>query len=233
MSCEVNHCADYISHYRSDAEQFDYFNNPDETDRAYEILFRKFIGGVTGRPRKILDVGSGSGWTRGLPHHQLFFVDLSQKNLLRLEPNSSGAVVADASCLPFRSESVDLVVASEILEHLNSPDLAAQEILRVLEKGGKAIVSTPYKEKIRYSLCIHCNRPTPMNAHLRSFDRDALLSLFPNVKKKSWIFGSKILVLLRLPRLLCRLPLFFWKVFDYPLTKLSDKAQHLIVLLEK
>lgn len=229
----MSHCTDYVSHYKADAELFDYFNNPDESNRAYEILFRKFVGRLAGKPTKLLDVGSGSGWTRRVPHDQIFFVDLSQKNLLTLKPNSSGAVLADACYLPFKTESVKLLIATEIMEHLNTPESAAREFLRVLEAGGKAIVSTPYKEKIRYALCIHCNRITPMNAHLHSFDKNTLLSLFPGVKKKCHLFGSKLLFVLRAPKLFRRLPLFAWRLIDFPLIRLSDKAQHMIVVLEK
>lgn len=202
----MNRCTDYVSHYKADAEQFDYFHNPDATDRAYEIIFRKFIKKLAGKPRKVLDVGSGSGWTRDIAHEQLFFVDLSHKNLSILKSGSSGAVLADACYLPFKTGSLDLVIASEIMEHLNSPDYAAKEILRILENGGKAIVSTPYEEKLRYTLCVHCNQVTPMNAHLQSFNEEALLSLFPDVKKRYFLCGSKLLILLRVPRLFYKLP---------------------------
>ena len=142
-------------------------------------------------------------------------------------------ILADACHLPFRTESMNLIIASEIIEHLNSPASAAEEIWRVLEKGGKAIVSTPYKEKIRYALCVHCNQVTPMNAHLHSFDREKLTLLFPTARKRSYLFGSKLLVLFRAPRLFYKLPLLFWKLLDYPLIKLLDKAQHIIIVLEK
>jgi ubiquinone/menaquinone biosynthesis C-methylase UbiE len=230
---KVNRCADYVAHYEADAEHFDYFNNPDETVHVYEILFRKFLKKLVGKPKTLLDLGSGSGWTRELPHQSIFFVDLSRKNLLALKVNSTGAILADACSLPFKTESLSVVIASEILEHLNSPESAAKEIVRVLEKGGKAIVSTPYKEKIRYALCIHCNQVTPMNAHLHSFDSNSLLSLFTAAKKKRFLFGSKLLVLLRAPRLFYRLPLMIWRLIDAPLTKLLDKAQHIVVVLEK
>jgi len=229
----LNRCTDYVGHYKVDAEQFNYFDNLDKTERAYEILFRKFIRRLSGKPKRVLDIGSGSGWTRELAHEQLFFVDLSQRNLSTLKPGSSGAVLADACCLPFKTASMNLVIASEIMEHLNSPDDAAKEILRVIEKGGRAIVSTPYKEKLRYTLCIHCNQVTPMNAHLHSFDKETLSSFFPDVKKRYFLFGSKILILLRVPRLLYNLPRFIWRFIDYPLIKLVDKAQHIIVVLEK
>ncbi len=229
----MNSCGDYISHYRLDAEHFDYFDIKDRSDLAYEHLFHKFVAKLAGKRSSVLDIGSGSGWTSNIPHRQIFFVDLSHKNLSELKSDLASPVMADANHLPFKDASHEFVIASEILEHLNHPEEAAREIWRVLKPGGKAIISTPYKEKIRYSLCIHCNKVTPMNAHLHSFDRPALASLFIRGEKEFFFFGSKLLVLLQLPRLVQRLPLWVWRIMDYPALRMTDKAQHIILVLQK
>ncbi len=230
----MNRCSDYIAHYRTDAENFDYFTNQDPDDRAYEKIFRKFIVGLARQPRTIVDIGSGGGWTSAIPHDNIFYVDLSPKNLASLRSDTSGPVMADAQRLPFRNDSVEFVIASEIIEHLNDPATAAGEIWRVLKPGGRAIVSTPYKEKIRYALCIHCNQVTPWNAHLHSFDRATLLSYFPAAAdKRSFVFGSKILTTMRMPRIFTKLPLWTWRIIDRVLIGLVDKAQHIVVVVEK
>ncbi len=172
----------------------------------------------------------------GLPrsrHDKIVFVDLSTKNLTALRSASSIPVLADAHRLPFKTQSLGFIIASEILEHLNHPGDAAAEIYRVLREGGKSIVSTPYNEKLRYTLCIHCNRVTPMNAHLRSFDRQSLLSLFPSEKKSCYLFGSKILALVGAAKVFSKLPLWIWRLIDYPLIRLTDKAQHIVVVVQK
>ncbi len=230
----MNRCSDYISHYRSDAEHFDYFTNENRTTLAYEKLFRKFIARLAGSHRTVVDIGSGGGWSSIIPHQNIFFVDLSTKNLSALKSETSGPVMTDAHRLPFRSNSVEFVIASEILEHLNDPAAATAEIWRVLKPGGKAVVSTPYKEKLRYTLCIHCNQVTPWNAHLHSFDEKMLIDYFPNeARKMSHIFCSKILAVARAPRIFSKLPLWLWRAIDLPLVKLIDKAQHVVVVIEK
>ncbi len=227
-------CSDYVAHYDLDAEQFDYFVNEDPTDAAYEHLFRKYIVGKAGKHSAVVDIGSGSGWTAAIPHENIVFVDLSMKNLSALKSRPSEPVLADAHRLPFRDGSVEFLVASEIVEHLNDPATAASEIWRVLKPGGKAIVSTPYKEKIRYALCVHCNRITPWNAHLHSFDIQKLTSLFPDeAVKRPYVFGSKILTLTRMVRIFRKLPLWLWRAIDYPLVKLIDKAHHVVLVVEK
>jgi SAM-dependent methyltransferase len=230
----VTRCSNYVEHYRADAEHFDYFVNRDPADSAYERLFHKFVQILSGRPRNIVDIGSGGGWTATIPHENIFFVDLSKTNLAALKSERSGPVFADAHRLPFKNDSLDFVIASEIIEHLNDPAAAASEIWRVLKPGGRAVVSTPYKERIKYTLCVHCNKPTPWNAHLHSFDRAALLSLFPSqAKRRSYLFGSKILSIMRMPIVFRNLPLPVWRAFDSVLTRLVDKAQHVIVVIEK
>ena len=52
--------------------------------------------------------------------------------------------VADAHDLPFSDTSFGSYVAIEVLEHLGSPKQAANEIHRVLEPGGVAILSIPF-----------------------------------------------------------------------------------------
>ena len=92
----------------------------------------------------------------------------------------------------------------------------------------------PYKERIRYTLCIHCNQPTPWNAHLHSFDRKKLLSYFPeSTLRHAYRFGSKVLVVARAPKVFSSLPLWIWRLFDAIAIKLTDKAQHIVVVVEK
>lgn len=230
----MNRCSNYIDHYRTDAEQFDYFAAQNSTNAAYEKLFRKFILMFTGRWETVVDIGSGSGWTSAIPHKRIFFVDLSMKNLLSLKDETSGPLLSDAHRLPFKDESIEFLIASEIIEHLNDPEIAAREMWRVMKPGGRIVLSTPYKERIHYTLCIHCNQPTPWNAHLHSFDREKLLSFFPaNARRKAYRFGSKVLVATRAPRLFRRFPLWVWRLLDRPMINLTDKAQHVVVVIEK
>lgn len=67
-------------------------------------------------------------------------------------------VQGDIYRLPYGDSSFDAVVASEIIEHLDNPMDAFSEAARVLRPGGYLIISTPYKEILRYTLCIHCNK---------------------------------------------------------------------------
>jgi SAM-dependent methyltransferase len=62
---------------------------------------------------------------------------------LRRNPYITNAVGASIAALPFANDSFDVVSANMVLEHLDAPDVAFQEIARVLRPGGRFIGVTP------------------------------------------------------------------------------------------
>lgn len=101
-----------------------------------------------------LDIGIGTGCTT----HALFAgrrtacIDLHAPNLayfrarVALLPDALPplCVGAAAAALPFRNDSFQLVLCSEVLEHLYDDDAAVGEIARVLAPQGKAVITVPY-----------------------------------------------------------------------------------------
>lgn len=90
----------------------------------------------------LLDLGCGPGEYRILFHNQCYIgvdVGLSFSEL---------DCVADVNRLPFHDQSVDVVLASNLLEHISTPDLLLDEINRVLKPSGKLYVLVPFLIKI-------------------------------------------------------------------------------------
>jgi len=103
------------------------------------------------RARRALDVACGTGYAAvGLAAAGLadesHASDLSTAMVERTRANAARAGVtvpltqADAEILPYADNSFDLVVARGALHHVPDPLRALQEIRRVLEPGGTAIV---------------------------------------------------------------------------------------------
>ena len=51
--------------------------------------------------------------------------------------------------LPMPDASIDVVVAAEVIEHLENPRAIAREFFRLLRPGGKVVLSTPNNESWR------------------------------------------------------------------------------------
>jgi SAM-dependent methyltransferase len=58
-------------------------------------------------------------------------------------PLSNPTVVGSAESLPFENESFDVVLSTQVFEHLVDPAAAMKEAVRVLKRGGRLILTVP------------------------------------------------------------------------------------------
>lgn len=100
------------------------------------------------RPRRVIDVGCGTGLLARRLRHELPGVavvgcDFSY-GMLR-HASAQGTAVAwvqgDAQCLPFRDGSADAVVSTEAFHWFPDQRRALAEFFRVLAPGGRALVA--------------------------------------------------------------------------------------------
>lgn len=95
---------------------------------------------------KILDVGGNKGQLLSKLPTKHFRVCLD--NSLAAMQKKINSVnlhfcLGDASKLPFQDSSMDMIICSEVLEHLINPNLALNEFYRVLKSEGILIVTVP------------------------------------------------------------------------------------------
>jgi len=93
----------------------------------------------------VLDVGCGSG---KLCNHDLrapgrVVIGIDADPGIAKNPWVSCAVRGELGALPFPPNSVDLVVSRYVLEHLDTPGQAFEEIARVLRPKGRFVLLTP------------------------------------------------------------------------------------------
>ncbi|GAA3227458.1 class I SAM-dependent methyltransferase [Actinocorallia longicatena] len=99
-----------------------------------------------GPPSTALDIGAaGGGNTRVLRDHgwSAVAVDYSPEAVELALGRGLDARWADARELPIESASMSLVVAFDVLEHIEEDHLVAEEIVRVLRPGGTALIAVP------------------------------------------------------------------------------------------
>src|SRR6476661_7505178 len=107
---------------------------------------------------RLLEVGCGAGnllMQASLPGSYPVALDLSMQALTfvrsRMEeassttetPNGFACTQAIGEALPWKDESFDCVLMSEVIEHLEKPQISIREAARVLRHGGRLLITTP------------------------------------------------------------------------------------------
>ncbi|MCX6816703.1 MAG: class I SAM-dependent methyltransferase [Candidatus Beckwithbacteria bacterium] len=119
--------------------------------------------------QRLLDIGCGDGVLLNLiKRARLYGVDLDQSSLNYAATRVKAKFFhASAFKLPFKANFFDVVLATEIIEHLSRPQPMLQEIRRVLKPNGCAIISTPIKPVVGLTDKLHVREYTP--EQLQSF----------------------------------------------------------------
>ena len=156
-------------------------------------LIRNFLRDT--RPSAaIVDIGAGSGTDLEIARQQcsgpsLHAVECWPPNIETL--SRSGVTVHELNIerdrLPFQDESVDVVIANQVLEHMKELFWIFHEVTRVLKVGGTFIIGVPNLASLHNRVLLSLGRqPSPIksaSAHVRGFTRPDLMhfvdSCFP------------------------------------------------------
>lgn len=98
--------------------------------------------------QRVLDLGCGTGYGAVLiasSAREVIALDVALNALPTAEPKTATAtfVAGDSLRLPLRDETFDLVVSSQVIEHIWREIDYLDEVRRVLSPGGIFIVATP------------------------------------------------------------------------------------------
>jgi len=88
----------------------------------------------------------------------------------------TGVLRADATRLPFPDASFDVVITSEVLEHIQDDVAAIAEMARVLKPGGRFAATVPAwgPEVINWKLSDEYHAPKAVGGHVRIYTRTEL-----------------------------------------------------------
>ncbi len=129
---------------------------------------------------KVLDVGCGNGFLlaqlarRARPGTQFFGLDVSQKALDLTQAAVGFPVsclvgdVADKATLP--ADTYDLVVCSEVLEHIEDDEQAVANLCALVKPGGRLVITVPHRPE-------YWTAHDDAMYHFRRYERRALGAL--------------------------------------------------------
>lgn len=152
---------------------------------------------------KILDIGCGSGRHTCAAYQcrqvtaigvDLDFDDLKEARSRlqlhdRLGEHGGGIWAlsrADVLCLPFKDSYFDLVICSEVLEHILSHRKAIREIVRVLQPGRDLVVSVPRYWPERICWLLSPEYAGSNGGHVRIFRQKQLISDLTSAGLRMW-----------------------------------------------
>jgi SAM-dependent methyltransferase len=162
-----------------------YVENYDQIARDYgtavsietEALKRlvDFSMQILGTPfdNDVLDLGCGNGWmASGLGCISPTMLDISAVNCRHTRHISSlhRVVQADAQEIPLKSGSFDVVICTDLFEHVPDTAPLVEEIHRVLRPGGILFFSCPFDQDLSYYESSGYQKRYRY-VHLRSIDR--------------------------------------------------------------
>ena len=146
-------------------------------------MLRTVLEPYVGSPQRLLDVGSADGPSVGwlyAPHK--VSLDLDPRGL-QAPSGICGSVLA----LPFADASFEVVSAFDVVEHCEPERVALEELCRVLQPGGRLLLSVP---AYQWAWSDHDVRA----GHYRRYTRQRLVDVVENarlrVERSTYAFGA-------------------------------------------
>jgi SAM-dependent methyltransferase len=141
--------------------------------QARHVSLRRFVGDVRGA--RVLDIGSShAALLQALDAQVKVAFDIALPYLREIGGDAGiHRVRGDAEALPFRPGAFDVIVLTDVLEHVLEPERVVNGIRRIATPDTRVIVEVPWQE----DLSSYENAPWEFT-HLRSFDMLGFVQLW-------------------------------------------------------
>jgi SAM-dependent methyltransferase len=168
---------------------WDRFQNNEEMDGAFDDAYPRYeyIAQQVSSGVNVLNIGVGRGGLENILLKKGALVsclDPSESTIDRLRKQyelGERAQVGFSQSIPFPDSNFDVVVMSEVLEHLSDEVLSSTlvEVRRVLKPDGRFIGTVPANEALldNRTVCPHCGEVFHRWGHLQSFSTARLCKL--------------------------------------------------------
>lgn len=179
----------FLKFGRTNINTSEYWNTVwrnDTIDRNYDELFKIIFDHIPSNS-KVLDVGCGVGrLTKKIINEcssEVVGLDFSQWACAQLSKEGVKTIVSSLPTIPCENNSFDVAVATEVLEHLDNPELTIRQMFRVVKPGGIVMCSVPND-------ALH---PHTELEHQQSFDELKIQKMLMPYSSKIEIYIGKLL----------------------------------------
>ncbi len=186
-----------VKFYYINEERYDWLTDPRNLEKLYHgFRARIYLKELSKIPKSgcFLDAGCGTGLITTHIPPPVVGVDINLWNLKRLHSRikDKELIQADLEYLPFRDNCFDLIICTEVLEHLPSPKKAVKEFYRVLREEGILFGTVPSIHPVwrfRRYLLTTCPVSEPFHRNYTRRQLEEVLSIFPKIEIRYFMFG--------------------------------------------
>ena len=126
-----------------------------------DVIYRHVLDTASqtiARDAEILEFGAGTGSLVQMLRHAAFRGRIIAADILPQPPELNGSttwIEADLNGpLPLNDRTVDAIISTEVIEHLENPRAVFREFARLIRPGGTLLLTTPNQESIRSLLSL-------------------------------------------------------------------------------
>lgn len=198
-----------VKKYYTDTERYDWITDVKYPEKLFHIWReREIVKWINryGKGATILDAGCGTGLiTRHINSNSIIALDINQWAVKRARLHLSNRVqciVGDTEYLPLASNVFDVVICTDVLEHLLNPDRSLKEMLRVMKSEAILIGEVPSKHvvwKFRRFLTTTCPISEPFHHNYSISELKLLLSDFMIIEIYRRVFGLELVFVVQKP----------------------------------
>jgi ubiquinone/menaquinone biosynthesis C-methylase UbiE len=196
-----------VKGYYIGTERYDWVVDTKYPEKFFHILReRAIVNNIKkyARGRVGLDLGCGTGLiTRHIDLEYTVGLDLNLWAIAKAGSHVKKGVqfvVGDAENLPLASDTFDVVVCTDVLEHLLEPQKAVSDIFRVLKTGGVLVGTVPSKNlvwKYRKAITTTCPVCEPFHNNFSKREVKILLRDFDIMRINRGALGLEWLFAVR------------------------------------
>lgn len=229
---------DLIAYYENEAHEVPIFGSLREISLAENIM-RAFPKGFT----SLIDVGCGDGYLlfkvrQKYPRATLYGLDVSSGRLMTTKKKVplSHLVRSNVFSLPFPNNSFDVVVCSELLEHMENYETVVDELVRISKR--QIIITVPNELPLVKVMCPRCKTKHYLDGHVNFFTEQRARAVLHKRKDAALTCIKKFHSIYTYNTLTMKFPLGLRLLLDTTLLRLHThigflKPNYLMAVLEK